>query len=950
MKMTCEKSSIWNRLASLRKAIVLMVVICILHSLTTTQASRHKGPSHHHVKTPKPTIYLNEFAVDVPGGIMVANAVAKRYGFINTGPVEELEDWYIFTNRRLRKRSVEFGNRQNYNIKLLKGAKEVLYVERLQKLYRVKRDAVPIPNRSPNDPSWNDMWYMHCGEGNSSVCPCSMRVLDAWRAGYTGKGVVTTILDDGIEKNHPDLVPNYDPLASRDINDGDNDPTPRYDPLNENKHGTRCAGVVAAVQDNYICSVGIAYGSKIGGVRMLDGEVTDRVEARSLNFALDHIDIYSASWGPDDDGTTVEGPGLLAKAAFKNGARRGRRGRGAVYIWASGNGGHNKDSCSCDGYINSIYTIGISSVSQYGYRPWYLEGCASTLATTYSSGDVFEGKVITTDLRSTCTHQHTGTSASAPMAAGVVALMLQANTNLTWRDVQHIIVRTSNSRGLHAPDWVVNGAGYNVSHVFGFGLLDAAALTHVAKSWVEVPAQRECVNPPQRLNNEEISFHRFVTVSMDTRACFRQPNEIAYLEHVILRVTLTHPRRGDLQIFLQSPSGTVSNILERRDFDRSKIGFREWEFMTTHHWGENPMGVWELEIRDHPKSLRHRDASRRGMLQQWQLIFFGTKTHPQPDFNYSNCEAFPQDHCHPECDGCCGATSRDCTRCRHVRTVHGECIASCATRQYIEPSNNMCKHCWRSCLTCNDGSPHNCTSCHPGYAIVNGACVKTCSPGYFLEASTQNCMICDELCKTCQHRSSRCTSCRPGFVFESGNCRPSCPTGTYLVSISAGCRVCNQSCKRCIGSPNRCTACAGNYVLFRERCTQACPDRYFPDFHRRTCRRCHSSCRQCNGPRRGECTMCHGSRQLSMGQCLDVCRDDYNVDIMNNPCMLVLRLQWCHMPIFSSACCHTCESFRIFTESSGDLLYEGDFDSTSSGNETISNSTSSASNTTNTPN
>jgi len=43
------------------------------------------------------------------------------------------------------------------------------------------------------------------------------------------------------------------------------------------------------------------------GVRMLDGEVTDRVEARSLNFALEHIDIYSASWGPDDDGTTVEG-------------------------------------------------------------------------------------------------------------------------------------------------------------------------------------------------------------------------------------------------------------------------------------------------------------------------------------------------------------------------------------------------------------------------------------------------------------------------------------------------------------------------------------------------------------------------------------------------------------------------------------------------------------------
>jgi len=54
------------------------------------------------------------------------------------------------------------------------------------------------------------------------------------------------------------------------------------------------------------------------------------------------------------------GPGILAKAAFKAGAKRGRNGRGAIYIWASGNGGQNKDSCSCDGYINNIYTIGMS--------------------------------------------------------------------------------------------------------------------------------------------------------------------------------------------------------------------------------------------------------------------------------------------------------------------------------------------------------------------------------------------------------------------------------------------------------------------------------------------------------------------------------------------------------------------------------------------------------------
>jgi hypothetical protein len=77
----------------------------------------------------------------------------------------------------------------------------------------------------------------------------------------------------------------------------------------DNKHGTRCAGEVAAVAQNDICGVGVAYNAKIGGVRMLDGTVNDAVEAKALGLNPDHIDIYSASWGPEDDGSTVDGPG-----------------------------------------------------------------------------------------------------------------------------------------------------------------------------------------------------------------------------------------------------------------------------------------------------------------------------------------------------------------------------------------------------------------------------------------------------------------------------------------------------------------------------------------------------------------------------------------------------------------------------------------------------------------
>ena len=80
----------------------------------------------------------------------------------------------------------------------------------------------------------------------------------------------------------------------------------------------RCAGEVAATGNNNVCVPGVAYNAKVGGVRMLDGDVTDLVEAKSIGHNQDHVDIYSASWGPDDDGRTVDGPAKLAIKVFFN--------------------------------------------------------------------------------------------------------------------------------------------------------------------------------------------------------------------------------------------------------------------------------------------------------------------------------------------------------------------------------------------------------------------------------------------------------------------------------------------------------------------------------------------------------------------------------------------------------------------------------------------------------
>ena len=162
------------------------------------------------------------------------------------------------------------------------------------------------------------------------------------------------------------------------------------------------------------------------GVRMLDGEVNDLVEASALSLNPQYIDIYSSSWGPNDDGATVDGPRELAQRAFLNGTLAGRNGLGSIYVWAAGNGGRYEDSCNCDGYALSPLTISVGSASERDERPWYLEQCSSTLVSTYSSGGVMERQIISTDLHGTCTSRHTGTSASAPLAAGILALALEA--------------------------------------------------------------------------------------------------------------------------------------------------------------------------------------------------------------------------------------------------------------------------------------------------------------------------------------------------------------------------------------------------------------------------------------------------------------------------------------------------------------------------------------------
>ncbi|XP_013149101.1 PREDICTED: neuroendocrine convertase 1-like [Papilio polytes] len=464
---------------------------------------------------------------------------------------------------------------------------------------RKKREAVRRTSLF-NDELWGYQWYLQDTRTNQDLPRLDLNVLPVYEMGITGRGVRLSVLDDGLEYNHTDLRDNYEPEISWDCNDHDSDPYPRQEKQNRNSHGTRCAGEIVMTANNGKCGVGVAFGAKVGGVRMLDGRITDRIEGEAIGFAWDKVDIYSASWGPNDDGSTVEGPGRLAVEALKRGVSKGRDGKGCIYVWANGNGGGHSDNCNCDGYSSSIYTISIGSASQQGLFPWYGEICSSTLATAYSSGAYKDQKIATTDTNDSCTLKHTGTSAAAPLAAGIIALALQANPNLTWRDVQHLIVWTSEFSPLsHNPGWQINGAGFRFDVRFGFGLLNAAALVKSALNWTTVPEKCSCRIEAPRLKEADrrISTKEDVNIEIYVENC-----GVNYIEHVELVVNAKYKRRGALEIYLTSP--------------------QDWPLTSVATWGERADGVWRATFED------MTNEQNMGQIGSLSLVLHGTKEMP----------------------------------------------------------------------------------------------------------------------------------------------------------------------------------------------------------------------------------------------------------------------------------------------------------------------------------
>lgn len=461
---------------------------------------------------------------------------------------------------------------------------------------------------TPTDTLFAQQWHLKNTGQQQGTAGIDINVTPIWPT-LDGTGVAIGIVDNGLQISHPDLVANVATTGNYDWNGNDTNPSPD---VSQDFHGTSCAGLAAA-RDNGIGVVGAAPRATLYGLRLIALPETDQDDAEAMDWKNDVIQIKSNSWGPADDTPEILGDaGSLWLNAVETNTATGRGGLGTIYVWAAGNGKANGDQGSKDAYASNLHVIPVGAITNQAASAYFSEGGAHLVVC--APGDSKIG-IVTTDLVGTkgyntgstpgelndpnYTETFAGTSASTPIVAGVIALILEANPLLGWRDVKEILLRSSTQIQPTDTDWVTRDGGQpglpliKQHSYYGGGLINAQAATALAATWT--PLGTETVLTSSASPSLPISIPDLgaaITIPFDLGS-----GPAVRVEHVELTVDITHPYRGDLEIKLISPSGVVSTLAAPTKFDDG-TDYPNWTFSSVRHWGESSAGTWTLSIRD----------------------------------------------------------------------------------------------------------------------------------------------------------------------------------------------------------------------------------------------------------------------------------------------------------------------------------------------------------------
>ena len=442
-----------------------------------------------------------------------------------------------------------------------------------------------------SDPFFGCQWHLDNLEHVPGGAGHDINIEEAW-AITQGEGAKVAFLDDGLDYSHEDLVDNVITANNHDFSGAD-DPTKVFHPLEF--HGTSVAGILAA-RDNTIGGRGVAPRASIYGYNVTS-HLTDDSVATALNLHLDETTVANNSWGMQH---ATEGPfpaPAVWIAALRTGVEQGSNGKGISYVWGVGNAAGPVDANydELTNYFAVTTVCGVNykdtraAISELGANLWV---CAPTQGIFPLADGTIQPGILTTDNGGRY-RSIGGTSASAPIVSGVIALVRAANPNLTWRDAKLILANTARKNDTGNTGWQEGALKYrsitdrySFNHEYGFGVVDAGAAVTLADTWTNLPAMLEY---EVTSDDAAISIPDLESGSPPTpvESTVMLDPYVEFVEFVELNVDWDHASMRDLEIELESPSGAVSTI-------------------APHYWGSRGAPV------AHALSLRFIPAPGRG--------------------------------------------------------------------------------------------------------------------------------------------------------------------------------------------------------------------------------------------------------------------------------------------------------------------------------------------------
>ncbi|EBA02111.1 hypothetical protein RB2150_00360 [Rhodobacterales bacterium HTCC2150] len=424
----------------------------------------------------------------------------------------------------------------------------------------------------------------------------------------------------------------YDPTPIDLVGDPTADPVDYGD-----SHGTSVAGLIGSTEGNGIGGVGMAWGVSLTGVNFLSDI---QFESNTvISAAIQHaanFDIMNNSWGITplfgsyQNLTNPFAGQTLVNNEYEYVVENGRGGLGTIIVQASGNDTLNANG---DALNASRFTVSMAATDGTGFAAIY-SNYGSNILVTAPAGSVTTDLVGANGYDDTGDYTDTfgGTSAATPVTSGVIALMLEANPGLGWRDVQNILAISAShtgsafdaaASGFEQGTWFETGSsnwngGGNMFHLsYGFGMVDAFAAVRMAEAWgIMFDAAATSVNE-QHVSMTSGTINMGIVDETTSTNDMLVTSDLN-IEQIMVTIDFTHTYSGALEIYLIAPDGTRFMLHDVNfNVDAADSGL-EWTFGVTGALDMSSLGSWTLEVTD-------TDAwGDTGTVYDWTLDFYGS--------------------------------------------------------------------------------------------------------------------------------------------------------------------------------------------------------------------------------------------------------------------------------------------------------------------------------------